>query len=106
MVRAMAAARRPANDGPAGTSMVSEGIAPLLVPRTVTRQAPLGCGGLRRAREVLARGRRDGRRSQLDDDVGARGVGLGARVHVDLVRQPVGLAAVARGAGGDDVVPA
>src|SRR5215210_3276404 len=55
--------------------------------------------------QVLLPGRRDGRRGELDEDMGARRVGLHARVHVDLVRQPVALAAVARRAGGDDVVP-
>src|SRR4051812_2450092 len=63
-----------------------------------------GSGGF--VEQVLLPGRRDGRRGELDEDVGARGARLHPRVHVHLVRQPVTLAAVARRAGGDDVVPA
>ena len=56
--------------------------------------------------QVLAPGRRDRRRRELDEDVRARRARLRARVHVDLVRELVRLAPVARRAGGDDVVPA
>src|SRR3954453_13923834 len=56
--------------------------------------------------EVLLPGRRDRRRGELDEDVGVRRARLLARVHFDLVREPVALAAVARSARGDDVVPA
>src|SRR4029453_17037854 len=56
--------------------------------------------------QVLLPGRRDRRRRELDEDVRARDPRLDARVHVDLVREPVALTAVARRAGGDDRVPA
>src|SRR4051812_46170338 len=99
----MAAAKRPASEGPAG---VSVGMASVWMPRKVVRHAWDRTAALRRARQVLAPRRRNRRRGELDEDVGAWGVRLGARVHVDLVREAVRLAAVARGARGDDVVPA
>src|SRR6185312_10537247 len=60
-------------------------------------------GGLR---QVLQPGLRDRRAGDVDEDLRARGAGGAARVHAGLTGQAVGLAAVARGAGGDDVVPA
>src|SRR4051794_31010997 len=56
--------------------------------------------------EVLLPGRRDRRRGELDEDVRVRRARLHARVHVDLVREAVALAPVARGAGRNDVLPA
>src|SRR5688500_13651991 len=67
---------------------------------------PSWAAGKLRVEQVLLPGRRDRRRGELDEDVRARRARLLARVHVDLVREPVALAAVARRAGGDDVVPA
>src|SRR3954465_5525829 len=68
-------------------------------------RAPL-CRALRRfVQQVLLPGRRDRRRRELDEDVRARDPRLDPGVHVDLVRQPVALAAVARRARSDDVVP-
>src|SRR5688572_13375362 len=67
---------------------------------------PSWAAGKLRVEQVLLPGRRDRRRGELDEDVRARRAGLLPRVHVDLVREPVALAAVARRAGGDDVVPA
>src|SRR3954454_21106033 len=55
--------------------------------------------------QVLLPGRRDRRRGELDEDVRAGDPRLDPRVHVDLVGEPVALAAVARRAGGDDVLP-
>src|SRR5215210_5726684 len=65
-------------------------------------EAPSG----RFVQQVLLPGRRDRRRGELDEDVRARDPRLHARMHVDLVREAVALAAVAGRARGDDVLPA
>src|SRR5947208_1539605 len=96
---------RPASDEPRtlpGTPDIS-----ILLDRGDCAGSPTrGAAALRRFGQVLPPGRRDRRRGELDEDVSARRPRLHARVHVDLVREPVALAAVARRAGRDDVVPA
>src|SRR5215207_4414344 len=103
----MAAAKRPASEGPAGAG--ADDMASALVPRLSVHHAPgsagvlapaeprpagsfgleLSPGGenslatqefpLRGLRQVLAPGRRDRWRCQLDEDVSARRVRLGPR---------------------------
>src|SRR4029077_16794217 len=62
-------------------------------------------GGLRRLREVLLPGRRDLRAGDLDEDRRRGRLRRLCRVHLDPAREAVALAAVAGGAGGDDVLP-
>jgi len=101
----------------------------LVVPREAAPQSaskgrvsgPLGCTAARRAkvlgttrppptalrsgRQVLLPRRRNRRTRHLDEDIGPRRLRRAPRMHVDLARQPVALAAVAGRAGGDDVLP-
>src|SRR6185503_13419918 len=78
-------------------------------PRTRRRSSPrprcgrATSGGLR---QVCAPRRRDGRAGDVDEHLGPRRARLGARVHADLPWQVVALAAVARRARRDDVLPA
>ncbi len=64
------------------------------------RRPGLGGGG-----QVLLPGRRDPGAGHLDEDGWRRRLRRCARVHLDLSRQPIALAAVAGRASGDDVLP-
>src|SRR5690349_9172736 len=55
--------------------------------------------------QILLPGRRDAGGRDLDEDVRPRRLRCLLGVHVDLLGQAVALAAVAGGAGGDDVLP-
>src|SRR4029079_6015331 len=67
------------------------------------RQRPRRLGGF--GQQILPPGRRDGGRRQLDEHLRSGDPRLDPGMHPDLVWQPVALAAIARRAGRDDVLP-